>query len=139
MSSIEMLNTDNFDELVDTIFELLSNVQLNLSFDMSKGFHLGRKKGSFDWNKLRERLYLVMTLLNYLKENNPNFPFERQSENQEESIIDAVLLAISRFKIFHNYSYDEALSIYHKRMEGGFPKIDFAELEADLGIQIKIS
>jgi hypothetical protein len=139
MSSTKKLNTDNFDELVDAIFELLNNVHLNLSFDMSKGFHLGRKKGSFDWNKLRERLYLVMTLLNYLKENNPNFPFERQSANQEESIIDAVLVAISRFKIFRNYSYDEALSIYNQRIEAGFPKMDFALLEADFGLQIKIS
>ena len=138
MSSIEKLNTDNFDEFVNAIFELLTDVKLNIS-GMPKGFHLGLKQGSFDWNRLRERLYLIMTLLNYLKENNSNFPFERQSENQEESIIDAVLLAISRFKIFHNHSYDEALSIYHKRMEAGFPKMDFAELEADLGIQIKIS
>ena len=135
---LQNLNTDNFDEFVNAIFELLTDVELNVS-GMPKGFHLGFKQGSFDWNKLKERLYLIMTLLNYLKENNSNFPFERQSANQEESIIDAVLLAISRFKIFRNYSYDEALSIYQKRMEAGFPKMDFSQLEADYGVKIKIS
>ena len=138
MSSIEKLNTDNFGELVNATFELLSDVELNVH-DMPKGFHLGHKNGSFEWDKLRERLYLIMTLLNYLKEKNLNFPFERQSANHEESIIDAVLLAISRFKIFRSYSYDAARTIYHEKMESGFPKMDFTQLEADLGVRLKIS
>jgi len=70
-----------------------------------------------DWNISRERVYVIFPLLAFLKQNNQNFPFQRQSPDSDKTIIDAMILALRRFKIFVEYDHDQMLSLYEKRKE----------------------
>jgi hypothetical protein len=59
-----------------------------------------------------------------LKDHSTQFSFQRQEQAGDETIIDAMLLAISRFNCFKNYSHDELLGLYNHRVSRGFPMIN---------------
>jgi len=92
--------------------------------------------GENDWNISRERVYVVFPFLQFFKEHSTKFPFKRQAQDGEETILDAMLLAISRFNCFKNYSHGELLDFYNRK---GMPIINIwgDDLYNDLGILVK--
>ena len=133
---IAKFNPDSFDELVSVIHQVLSEVQLNT---FPKGFNMGKSEGAIDWNISRERVYVVFPLLQFLKDHTTRFPFTRQIDNEEETIIDAMLLAIERFKCFKDYTHDEMLKLYGQRQSSGIALVDIwgEPIYHDLGILVK--
>lgn len=119
MTPTEMLKTDDFDVLVDAIHGILSraNVKNMVLFDKDLDPDFDVSSTPIDWNISRERVYVIFPLLAFLKHNNPNFPFQRQSPDSDKTIIDAMILALRRFKIFVEYNHDQMLSLYEKRKE----------------------
>ena len=101
---IDAFNPESFNKLVDTIYDVLCEVELAR---FPKGFSTGQvgDGGETDWNISRERVYVVFPFLQFLKEHSTKFPFQRQAQDGEETILDAMLLAISRFNCFKNYSH----------------------------------
>jgi hypothetical protein len=106
-----------------------------------KGFSMGQEGsgGEIDWNISRERIYVVFPFLQFLKEHSTKFPFQRQAQAGDGTIIDAMLLAISRFNCFKNYSHDELLGLYHHRISRGFPMINIwgEDMYHQYGILVK--
>ena len=134
---IDPFNPDSFNELVDIIYDVLCQVELTR---FPKGFSMGQEGsgGENDWNISRERVYFVFPFLQFLKEHSTKFPFQRQAKDGEETILDAMLLAISRFNCFKNYSHDELLGLYHHRVSRGFPIINiWGEDMLQYGILVK--
>ena len=119
MTPTEMLKTDDFDVLVDAIYGILSraNVKNMLLFDKDLDSDFDVSSTPIDWNISRERVYVIFPLLAFLKQNNQNFPFQRQSSDSDKTIIDAMILALRRFKIFVEYNHDQMLSLYEERKE----------------------
>ena len=119
MTPTEMLKTDDFDVLVDAIHSILSRAEVNnmVLFDKHPDPDLEVISTPIDWNISRERVYVIFPLLAFLKQNNQNFPFQRQSPDSDKTIIDAMILALRRFKIFVEYDHDQMLSLYEKRKE----------------------
>ena len=119
MTPTEMLKTDDFDVLVDAIHSILSRAEVNnmVLFDKHPDPDLEVISTPIDWNISRERVYVIFPLLAFLKQNNQNFPFQRQSPDSDKTIIDAMILALRRFKIFVEYNHDQMLSLYEKRKE----------------------
>ena len=119
MTPTEMLKTDDFDVLVDAIQSILSRAEVNnmVLFDKHPDPDLEVISTPIDWNISRERVYVIFPLLAFLKQNNQNFPFQRQSPDSDKTIIDAMILALRRFKIFVEYDHDQMLSLYEKRKE----------------------
>jgi len=119
MTPTEMLKTDDFDVLVDAIHSILSRAEVNnmVLFDKHPDPDLEVISTPIDWNISRERVYVIFPLLAFLKQNNQNFPFQRQSPDSDKTIIDAMILALRRFKIFVEYNHDQMLSLYEERKE----------------------
>ena len=119
MTPTEMLKTDDFDMLVDAIHSILSRAEVNnmVLFYKQLDPDLEVISSPIDWNISRERVYVIFPLLAFLKQNNQNFPFQRQSPDSDKTIIDAMILALTRFKIFVEYNHDQMLSLYEKRKE----------------------
>ena len=119
MTPTEMLKTDDFDVLVDAIHSILSRTEVNnmVLFDKHLDPDFEVSNAPFDWNISRERVYVIFPLLAFLKQNNQNFPFQRQSSDSDKTIIDAMILALRRFKIFVEYNHDQMLSLYEERKE----------------------
>jgi len=119
MTPTEMLKTNDFDVLVDAIHSILSRAEVNnmVLFDKHPDPDLEVISTPIDWNISRERVYVIFPLLAFLKQNNQNFPFQRQSPDSDKTIIDAMILALRRFKIFVEYDHDQMLSLYEKRKE----------------------
>ena len=135
---INQFNPESFNELVDTIYNVLCQVELAR---FPKGFAMGQEdSGSeIDWHLSRERVYVVVSLIQFLKKHSIQFPFQRQSQAGQETIIDATLLAINRFNCFKNYSHDELLGFYHHRVSRGFPIINIwgEDMYHQYGILVK--
>ena len=119
MTPTEMLKTDDFDVLVDAIHSILSRAEVNnmVLFDNNLDPDFEVSSAGIDWNISRERVYVIFPLLAFLKHNNPNFPFQRQSSYSDKTIIDAMILALRKFKVFVEYNHDQMLSFYAKRKE----------------------
>jgi len=119
MTPTEMLKTNDFDVLVDAIHSILARAEVNnmVLFDKHPDPDLEVISTPIDWNISRERVYVIFPLLAFLKQNNQNFPFQRQSPDSDKTIIDAMILALRRFKIFVEYDHDQMLSLYEKRKE----------------------
>jgi hypothetical protein len=119
MTPAEMLMTDDFDVLVDAIHGILSRAKVkNMAlFDKQLDRDFEFYSTPIDWNISRERVYIIFPLLAFLKHNNPNFPFQRQSSDSDKTIIDAMILALRKFKVFVEYNHDQMLSLYEKRKE----------------------
>ena len=119
MTPTEMLKTDDFDMLVDAIHSILSRAEVNnmVLFDKHLDPDFEVSSARIDWNISRERVYVIFPLLAFLKQNNQNFPFQRQSSDSDKTIIDAMILALRRFKIFVEYNHDQMLSLYEERKE----------------------
>jgi len=133
---IAKFNPDSFDELVSVIHEVLCEVELNT---FPKGFNMGQSEGEIDWNISRERVYVVFPLLQFLKDHTSRFPFTRQIDDEEKTIIDAMLAAIERFNCFKDYRHDEMLKMYNQRYSKGIALLDFwgESIYHDLGILVK--
>jgi hypothetical protein len=133
---VAKFNPDSFDELVSVIHQVLSEVQLNT---FPKGFNMGKSEGAIDWNISRERVYIVFPLLQFLKDHTTRFPFARQVDTEEETIIDAMLSAIERFNCFKNYTHDEMLEMYNQRHSKGIALLDIwgESIHHNLGILVK--
>ena len=135
---IDQFNPESFNELVDIIYEVLCEVELAR---FPNGFAMGQEGsgGEIDWNISRERVYVVFPLLQFLKEHSTQFPFQRQAKGGEKTIIDAMLLAINRFNCFKNYSHDELLEFYNRKIFYDFPRLNIwgDDLYNDLGILVK--
>ena len=135
---IDTFKPDSFNKLVDIIYDVLCQVELTR---FPKGFAMGQENsgGKTNWNISRERVYVVFPFLQFLKEHSTKFPFQRQAKDGEETILDAMLLAISRFNCFKNYSYDELLGLYHHRVSRGFPMINIwgEDMYHQYGILVK--
>ena len=133
---VAKFNPDSFDELVSVIHQVLSEVQLNT---FPKGFNTGLSEGELDWNISRERVYVVFPLLQFLKDHSTRFPFTRQIDDEEETIIDAMLSAIERFNCFKDYTHHEMLEMYNQRYSKGIALLDFwgESIYHDLGILVK--
>ena len=135
---IDAFNPKNFNELIETIYDVLCEMELA---KFPKGFSMGQESsgGEIDWNISRERVYVVFPFLQFLKEHSTKFPFQRQAQDGEETILDAMLLAISRFNCFKNYSHYELLGLYHHRVSRGFPMIDIwgEDMYHQYGILVK--
>jgi len=132
---IAHFNPSSFNELVDIIYDVLCQVELAR---FPKGFAMGQEgsDGETDWQISRERVYVILPFLRFLKDHSTQFPFQRQEQAGDETIIDAMLLAISRFDCFKNYSHDELLDFYNRK---GMPIINIwgDDLYNDLGILVK--
>ena len=117
MTPTEMLKTNDFDVLVDAIHNILSRAKVKnmVLFDKQLDRDFEVCSTPIDWNISRERVYVIFPLLAFLKHNNPNFPFQRQSSHSDKTIIDAMILALRKFKIFVEYNHDQMLSLYEKR------------------------
>ena len=141
MTPTEMLKTDDFDVLVDAIHSILSRAEVNnmVLFDKHPDPDLEVISTPIDWNISRERVYVIFPLLAFLKQNNQNFPFQRQSPDSDKTIIDAMILALRRFKIFVEYDHDQMLSLYEKRKETRHTTCDILGYEfwEKLGIKFK--
>ena len=141
MTPTEILKTDDFDVLVDAIHGILSraNVKNMVLFDKDLDPDFDVSSTPIDWNISRERVYVIFPLLAFLKHNNPNFPFQRQSSDSDKTIIDAMILALRKFKIFVEYNHDQMLSLYEKRKETRHTKCDILGYEfwEKLGIKFK--
>ena len=135
---IDQFNPETFNELVDIIYNVLCEVE---HAKFSKLFAMAQEGsgGEADWNISRERVYFVFPFLQFLKENSTQFPFQRQEQAGDETIIDAMLLALSRFNFFKNYSHDELLGLYHHRVSRGFPRINIwgEDMYHQYGITVK--
>ena len=133
---VAKFNPDSFDELISVIHQVLSEVQLNT---FPKGFNTGLSEGELDWNISRERVYVLFPLLQFLKDHTTRFPFTRQRHDEEETIIDAMLLAIERFNCFKNYTHDEMLEMYNQRHSKGIALLDIwgESIHHNLGILVK--
>ena len=135
---IDQFNPDSFNELVDIIYDVLCQVEMAR---FPKLFPMAQEGsgGEADWNISRERVYFVFPFLQFLKENSTQFPFQRQAQDSEETILDAMLLALSRFNYFKNYSHDELLGLYHHRVSRGFPRINIwgEDMYHQYGITVK--
>ena len=135
---IDQFNPETFNELVDIIYNVLCEVELAR---FPKGFAMGHEgsDGETDWQLSRERVYVILPLLHFLKDHSTQFPFQRQEQEGDETIIDAMLLAISRFNCFKNYSHDELLKFYNMKIFNGFPRLNIwgDDLYNDLGILVK--
>ena len=133
---VAKFNPDSFDELISVIHQVLSEVQLNT---FPKGFNTGLSEGELDWNISRERVYVLFPLLQFLKDHTTRFPFTRQRHDEEETIIDAMLLAIERFNCFKNYTHDEMLEMYNQRHFKGIALLDIwgESIHYNLGILVK--
>ena len=132
---IAHFNPSSFNELVDIIYDVLCQVELAR---FPKGFAMGQEgsDGETDWQISRERVYVILPFLHFLKDHSTQFPFQRQEQEGDETIIDAILLAISRFNCFKNYSHGELLDFYNRK---GMPIINIwgDDLYNDLGILVK--
>ena len=132
---IAHFNPSSFNELVDIIYDVLCQVELAR---FPKGFAMGQEgsDGETDWQISRERVYVILPFLRFLKDHSTQFPFQRQEQAGDETIIDAMLLAISRFNCFKNYSHGELLDFYNRK---GMPIINIwgDDLYNDLGILVK--
>ena len=117
MTPTEMLKTNDFDVLVDAIHNILSRAKVKnmVLFDKQLDRDFEVCSTPIDWNISRERVYIIFPLLAFLKHNNPNFPFQRQSSDSDKTIIDAMILALRKFKVFVEYNHDQMLSLYEKR------------------------
>ena len=135
---IAHFNPSSFNELVDIIYDVLCQVELAR---FPKGFAMGQEgsDGETDWQISRERVYVILPFLRFLKDHSTQFPFQRQEQEGDETIIDAMLLAISRFNCFKNYSHDELLKFYNMKIFNGFPRLNIwgDDLYNDLGILVK--
>ena len=135
---IDAFNPKSFNELVDIIYDVLCQVEMAR---FPKLFPMAQEGsgGEADWNISRERVYFVFPFLQFLKENSTQFPFQRQAQDSEETILDAMLLALSRFNYFKNYSHDELLKFYNMKIFNGFPRLNIwgDDLYNDLGILVK--
>ena len=132
---IDQFNPETFNELVDIIYDVLCEVELTR---FPKGFAMeqGGSGGETDWQISRERVYVILPFLHFLKDHSTQFPFQRQEQAGDETIIDAMLLAISRFNCFKNYSHDELLEFYNCK---SMPMINIwgEDTYNDLGILVK--
>ena len=135
---IDQFNPETFNELVDIIYDVLCEVELTR---FPKGFAMeqGGSGGETDWQISRERVYVILPFLHFLKDHSTQFPFQRQAQAGDETIIDAMLLAISRFDCFKNYSHDELLEFYNRKVFNGFPRLNIwgNDMYNDLGILVK--
>ena len=135
---IDQFNPETFNELVDIIYDVLCEVELTR---FPKGFAMeqGGSGGETDWQISRERVYVILPFLHFLKDHSTQFPFQRQAQAGDETIIDAMLLAISRFDCFKNYSHDELLEFYNRKVFNGFPRLNIwgDDMYNDLGILVK--
>jgi hypothetical protein len=130
---IRRFNPENFHDLVSAIYEVLSEVELNA---FPKGFNMGQHEGEIDWDRSRERVYVVFPLLQFLKYHTKTFSFTRESKSDQETIIDAMLLAIKRFECFKPYTHDDLLEMYKHRLKQGIAALNIwgENLPKDLGI-----
>ena len=114
-------NPEKFNNLVDVIYSVLSEVsKLNETHvKFTKLFPMGNEGDQIDWNISRDHEYVVFPLLQFLEDHTTQFPFQREIRTDEETVIDAMLLAIMRFNCFKNYSHDELLSLYKTRVARG--------------------
>ena len=135
---IDQFNPETFNELVDIIYNVLCEVELTR---FPKGFAMeqGGSGGETDWQISRERVYVILPFLHFLKDHSTQFPFQRQEQAGDETIIDAMLLAINRFNCFKNYGHDELLEFYNRKIFSGFPRLNIwgDDLYNDLGILVK--
>jgi hypothetical protein len=135
---IDQFNPETFNELVDIIYDVLCEVELTR---FPKGFAMeqGGSGGETDWQISRERVYVILPFLHFLKDHSTQFPFQRQEQAGDETIIDAMLLAINRFNCFKNYGHDELLEFYNRQIFNGFPRLNIwgDDLYNDLGILVK--
>ena len=146
---IAHFNPSSFNELVDIIYDVLCQVELAR---FPKGFAMGQEgsdgeqegsdgeqegsDGETDWQISRERVYVILPFLRFLKDHSTQFPFQRQAKDGEETILDAMLLAISRFNCFKNYSHGELLDFYNRK---GMPIINIwgEDMYHQYGITVK--
>ena len=132
---IAHFNPSSFNELVDIIYDVLCQVELAR---FPKGFAMGQEgsDGETDWQISRERVYVILPFLHFLKDHSTQFPFQRQEQAGDETIIDAMLLAISRFNCFKNYSHGELLDFYNRK---GMPIINIwgEDMYHQYGILVK--
>jgi hypothetical protein len=132
---IDQFNPETFNEFVDIIYDVLCEVELTR---FPKGFAMEQEDsgGETDWQISRERVYVILPFLHFLKDHSRQFPFQRQEQAGDETIIDAMLLAISRFNCFKNYSHDELLEFYNRK---SMPMINIwgEDIYNDLGILVK--
>ena len=132
---IAHFNPSSFNELVDIIYNVLCEVKLTR---FPNGFAMGQEgsDGETDWQISRERVYVILPFLRFLKDHSTQFPFQRQEQAGDETIIDAMLLAISRFNCFKNYSHGELLDFYNRK---GMPIINIwgEDMYHQYGILVK--
>ena len=132
---INHFNPSSFNELVDIIYNVLCEVKLTR---FPNGFAMGQEgsDGETDWQISRERVYVILPFLRFLKDHSTQFPFQRQEQAGDETIIDAMLLAISRFNCFKNYSHGELLDFYNRK---GMPIINIwgEDMYYQYGILVK--
>lgn len=97
---------------------------------------MGKHRGEIDWDRSRERVHVVFPLLQFLKYHTKTFPFIRESKSDQETIIDAMLLAIKQFECFKAYTHDDLLEMYEHRLKQGIAALNIwgENLPQDLGI-----
>ena len=111
---IDQFNPETFNEFVDIIYDVLCEVETT-RFPKLFAMEQEDSGGETDWQISRERVYVILPFLHFLKDHSRQFPFQRQEQAGDETIIDAMLLAISRFNCFKNYSDDELLEFYNRK------------------------
>lgn len=132
---IDQFNPETFNELVDIIYNVLCEVE---HAKFAKLFAMAQEGsgGEAEWKISRERVYVILPFLRFLKDHSTQFPFQRQEQAGDETIIDAMLLALSRFNCFKNYSHDELLEFYNRKSMRMI-NIWGDDLYNDLGITVK--